>query len=309
MSSAGATGSGSAASTGSDQAAATKEIPLYQESVQVGKREVDAGTVHLRKSVKTETVNQPVQLRTETVTIDRQPPADQAASASQPSQSGSANLQPSSQSAQTAQTSQAGQNAQAGQPFQEQDFVIHLKREEPVVQKTVVPAGRIVAQTRTQTQQTNVQAQIRKEEFAVVNEGVGGGAAAGGQSRGADTSSSQSAQASQGGQSSQMITSPTALASADPTTLAGKQVKFSGAKVQQIIDDNLVAIGTDGGQPVFARVHDPVQNLKAGDTVNLTGTVRPMSNPSELGLTGKAADALKTQQIYIDAQKLEPANK
>src|SRR5690349_14715431 len=33
-------------------------IPLYQETVRAGTREVDAGTVRLRKIVKTETVNQ-----------------------------------------------------------------------------------------------------------------------------------------------------------------------------------------------------------------------------------------------------------
>jgi stress response protein YsnF len=58
-------------------------IPLYEENVAVGKREVDAGTVTIRKVVKTETVNQPVELRRETISIDRQPasgaaPADQS---------------------------------------------------------------------------------------------------------------------------------------------------------------------------------------------------------------------------------------
>src|SRR5206468_3520437 len=38
-------------------------VPLYQESVNVGKREVDAGTVRVKKTVKTETVNQPIELR------------------------------------------------------------------------------------------------------------------------------------------------------------------------------------------------------------------------------------------------------
>src|SRR5690349_10646055 len=37
-------------------------VPLYAESVNVGKREVDSGSVRLKKIVKTETVNVPVQL-------------------------------------------------------------------------------------------------------------------------------------------------------------------------------------------------------------------------------------------------------
>src|SRR4051812_3863168 len=44
-------------------------IPLYQESVNVGKREVEAGAVRLRKIVRTETVNQPVEIRHEDVVI------------------------------------------------------------------------------------------------------------------------------------------------------------------------------------------------------------------------------------------------
>src|SRR6267154_4256529 len=46
-------------------------VPLYAESVNVGKREVDSGAVTLKKIVKTETVNVPVELRHDKVVIDR----------------------------------------------------------------------------------------------------------------------------------------------------------------------------------------------------------------------------------------------
>src|SRR5436305_5940845 len=52
-------------------AQATMVVPLREESVKVGTREVDAGSVRLKKIVKTETINQPVQLRREEVVIDR----------------------------------------------------------------------------------------------------------------------------------------------------------------------------------------------------------------------------------------------
>jgi len=119
-------------------------------------------------------------------------------------------------------------------------------------------------------------------------------------SRGAESISSQDNQ----------ITNPTALTSVtDPSTMAGKQVKFSNVKVQQIIDDHLVAIGSAGQPPIYIRLHDRVQNLKEGDSVNLTGMVQQMSsNPSELGFSGPAAEALQSAKIYVDAQKLEPAN-
>lgn len=115
-------------------------IPLYQESVRAGTREVDAGTVRLRKIVRTETVNQPVQIRRETVVIDREP--------------GSGNVQSS-----------------GGQPFQEQEYVIRLKREEPVVETQVQQIGQIVARKQVQAQQQNVQRQIRRDEIDVVKQG------------------------------------------------------------------------------------------------------------------------------------------
>jgi stress response protein YsnF len=144
-------------------------IPLYQESVRTGTREVDAGTVRLRKIVKTETVNQPVQVRREVVTIDREP--------------ASGNVQSGS-----------------GEAFKDQEVVIHLKKEEPVVETEVTQTGQIVARKRMESQQENVQRQIRKDEIDVVKEGNpqnvtiskdvldiearGGASSAGGQIRG-----------------------------------------------------------------------------------------------------------------------------
>ena len=127
-------------------------IPLYQESIKVGTRTVDAGEVRLKKVVTTETVNQPVQIRRETVVIDREPASGQS---SQTSQS----------------TANAQQSGASGQAFQEQETVIHLKREEPVVETEVVPSGRIVVQRKTEPQQQSVQRQIRREDIQVQKSG------------------------------------------------------------------------------------------------------------------------------------------
>jgi len=129
------------------QAASTTEsgdtvVPLYQESIKVGTREVDGGAVRLRKIVTTETVNQPVQIRREKLVIEREPGGAQT----------SANMP---------------QGSLNGAPFQQQETVIRLKREEPVIETQVVPAGRVVAQKRSDTQQQNVQRQIRKEDVQV----------------------------------------------------------------------------------------------------------------------------------------------
>jgi len=131
---------GVSASANVQQSSDQTVIPLYQETVKAGTREVEAGTVRLRKVVRTETVNQPVQIRRETVVIDRQ--------------AGSGNVQ-----------------SGAGQPFQEQEYVIHLKREEPMLQTQVEQIGQIVARKQVQNQQQNVQGQIRRDEINVVKQG------------------------------------------------------------------------------------------------------------------------------------------
>src|SRR5262249_51184645 len=116
-------------------------VPLYEESVNVGKREVDSGAVRLKKIVKTETVNVPVELRREEVTINRE-------NATGP-----------------------GPNQVLAQPFQGGETTIQLKREEPVIEKQQMPAGQIVVQKRFTTEQRNVQAEVRKEDIDVAKEG------------------------------------------------------------------------------------------------------------------------------------------
>lgn len=153
-------------------------IPLYEESVKTGTREVDAGTVTLRKKVTTETVNQPVQIRRETVSIERQPAG-----------------------------SSAQESSSSGEAFKNQDIVIHLKKEEPVFETTVTQTGKIVARKQMQSQQENVQRQIRKDQIEVVKEGnpenvtiskdvqsvegQGGASSAGGQSTGKEGKEAQ----------------------------------------------------------------------------------------------------------------------
>src|SRR4051812_17303710 len=58
-------------------------------------------------------------------------------------------------------------SAPSGSAFQEQDTIIHLTKEEPLIQKRTTSTGQIVLRGRTESAQTNVQAQIRTEEVAV----------------------------------------------------------------------------------------------------------------------------------------------
>jgi uncharacterized protein (TIGR02271 family) len=136
-------------------------IPLYKESLQVGTRQVDAGTVTIKKVVKTETVTQPVELRREDVVIEREPASDQPVS---------------------------GQDM--SQAFQEQQTTIQLMKDEPVVQKQIISAGTAVVKKSSSTEQQNIQEQLRSEDVVTSREG---GAAGGAESPSGQTSGSGNA--------------------------------------------------------------------------------------------------------------------
>jgi uncharacterized protein (TIGR02271 family) len=252
-------------------------IPLYQESIKVGKREVETGTVRVRKIVKTETVNQPVELRHEEVVIDRQP------------------------------NNQAQPGAQA---FQEQDFTIHLSKEEPVVEKTVTSSGQIVVQKRSASEQTNLTAQVRREDIDVARTGDSQNVVIGQNVQASSLPSGASGAAeSPGGQTSTTESAPITDTATLASSSAGRMVQFSGLKVDQVIGDRVFVLTSDGGQKVYAVASEAPAGIKTGDTVNLSGTVRPSSGSSSLGLSGDAAQTISSQSIYVEAQKIEPASK
>jgi stress response protein YsnF len=153
----GATGSQTQQTTGSGEIQSERMvIPLYEEQVQVGKRTVESGTVRLRKEIITETINQPVQVRRETIVVDREPVG--GTGSSQQFQSGSGQSQ---------QFQSGSQSGSLRQPFEQGEIVVRLHSEEPVIEKRVVPTGNIVVETRANTEQMNVQQQIRREKIQV----------------------------------------------------------------------------------------------------------------------------------------------
>jgi stress response protein YsnF len=155
----GATGSQTYQTTGTGEIQSERMvIPLHEEQVQVGKRTVESGTIRLRKQITTETINQPVQIRKETIVVDREPAVGGGTSTSQSFQSGS------TQSQQFQGQSQSGSFQQ---PFEQGEIVVRLHSEEPVIEKRVVPAGNIVVEKRVNNEQVNVQQQIRREKIDV----------------------------------------------------------------------------------------------------------------------------------------------
>lgn len=109
-------------------------IQLSEEQLKVGKREVPAGGVRLRKIIRTEVVQQPVELKHEEIVVERVP-----ASGTQPS----------------------------GASFEEQDVFIPLRREEPVVQKESRVREEVRASKTAKTEQKEISEEVRKEDVEI----------------------------------------------------------------------------------------------------------------------------------------------
>jgi uncharacterized protein (TIGR02271 family) len=279
--------------TGRTESATNMVVPLYQENINVGKREVEAGSVRLKKIVRTETVNQPVELRHEELVIDRDSTPGQAA-----------------------------QGQVLGQPFQEQETVIRLKREVPVIEKQTSQSGQIVVQTKSAAQQTNIQGTVRREDIDITKQGdpqnviigqnvQGGSARATEASGAAETTTTQTTGTAKSGASeSNIITDPAQLtASTDASTLAGWRVQFSGLKVQQVIDERVLVLNAGSGQQIYVLANGQTAPAKPGDMVDVTGSIKATTSGAPVGLSGEAGQTLSSRPFYVEAKKIEINNK
>ena len=115
------------------------EVPLTEEQVRVGKRTVDAGQVRLRKIVRTEVVNQPVEIRHEDVVIERVAAGDV--------------------------------HAGAVSDFKEETIDVPLTREEVVVSKDAHVTGAVRLHKTAESETQNVSETVRKEDVEVVRDG------------------------------------------------------------------------------------------------------------------------------------------
>ena len=146
---AGAAATGATAARATDTTAATArtatdkdtiEVPLTEEQVRVGKRTVDAGQVRLRKIVRTEVVNQPVEVKREDVVIERDGAGEVRAG------------------------STAGD-------FKEEVIDVPLTREEAVVQKDAQVTGAVRLKKTAEAETQNVSETVRKEDVEVLRDG------------------------------------------------------------------------------------------------------------------------------------------
>ncbi len=116
------------------------EVALSEEQVKVGKRTVDAGSVRLRKVIRTEIVNQPVEIRHEEVVVERVS-ADQV---------------------------KAGA---ATSDFKDETIDVPLTREEVVVSKEAHVTGAVRLNKTSTAETQNVSETVRKEDVEVVRDG------------------------------------------------------------------------------------------------------------------------------------------
>lgn len=114
-------------------------LQLKEEEVKIGKRQVEAGGVRLRKIIRTETVNQPVELQREEIVIERVPTS--------------------------------GATAPGDQQFGSEDIYIPLRREEPVVQKTARVAEEVHVGKKIDVERQQVSEQVRREDLEVEKSG------------------------------------------------------------------------------------------------------------------------------------------
>ncbi len=115
-------------------------VKLHEEEVKVGKRQVEAGGVRLRKIIRTETVNQPVELQREEIVVERVP------------------------------ATQTGEPSATG--FQQQDIFIPLRREEAVVEKQAFVREEVRVSKKPHSERENVSEQVRKEDVEVQRTGA-----------------------------------------------------------------------------------------------------------------------------------------
>ncbi len=116
-------------------------IQLKEEALKIGKREVEYGGVRLRKIVRTETVNQPVELSHEEIVIERVPVSGEQ--------------QPGQMDAQ----------------FDDQkEIYIPLRREEAVIEKTIRTREEVHVGKRREKEQETVQEELRHEDVEIEHE-------------------------------------------------------------------------------------------------------------------------------------------
>jgi stress response protein YsnF len=223
------------AQTQSDEAT----MVLDEEKLNVEKRTVDRGGVLIEKKVETEQVSQPVELKRETVDVERLTPEE---------------------------ARQRGITAgEQTQRIDEDQVYIPLQREEAVVQKEVQPREVIRAETVTETERDQVDATVRREVADIERTQPG-------QSSGREQASSQQQEASmasgqqqssQGSQLEQRIR--TELRTADDLNLQEQDLDKIQIKAEQ---GKVTLSGSVPSEELANKIVEHVRELEEVQTVD-----------------------------------------
>jgi uncharacterized protein (TIGR02271 family) len=116
------------------------DVPIHGEKLKVGKREVEDGGVRIRRVVRTETVETPVELKREDIVVERVPAEEASGDARE---------------------------------IAEGETYIPLRREEPVIEKTAEVTGAVRVRKTTEQKSENVRETVRKEDVKVERESAG----------------------------------------------------------------------------------------------------------------------------------------
>ena len=119
--------------------ASTIEVPLSEEEVKVGKRTVGAGEVKLHKTITTEQVNVPVELKREDIVIERVPGHE---------------------------VESTGKDA-----FQEEHIAVPLSREEPIVEKETRVTGAVRVRKTEGVENEPIRESVRREDLDIDESG------------------------------------------------------------------------------------------------------------------------------------------
>ncbi len=114
------------------------KVPVSEENVKVGKREVETGAAKIRKEVHTERVNTPVDLKREELVVERV---------------------------------KTGEGNVPDDAFREGEVRIPLRKEEAVVQKEAKVVGEVRVGKKQETERQNISETVRKEEVKVDEKG------------------------------------------------------------------------------------------------------------------------------------------
>jgi uncharacterized protein (TIGR02271 family) len=129
---------GSGAGTPQQRTAENVTIPLAEERIVLGKREVEAGGIRLRKVIRTEIVHQPIELRREEIIIERVPGLEGPPSATN--------------------------------VFNEEVIFVPLHREEPVVAKEARIREEVRVRKTARVEHKDIEEHVRKEDIEVLSE-------------------------------------------------------------------------------------------------------------------------------------------